>query len=108
NSRPLPDGIAITTIAGDGSPIRTEAIQGRLTDWDPGMAVGADGLADTLAAIPAGPGHGAGALASARGAGVADHHVVHANHVGMLNPEFPGDPEEPPAVPIILRTLAQP
>lgn len=108
NSRPLPEGIAITTIAGDGSPIRTEAIQARLTDWGPGMTVGVDGLADTLAAISAGHGDGAVALASARWAGVEDHHVVHANHVGMLHPEFPGDPEEPPAVPIILRTLGQP
>lgn len=53
-------------------------------------------------------GNGAVALAAARWAGFADHHVIRAKHVGMPHPEFPGDPEEPPAVPIILRTLGQP
>src|SRR5690606_25395022 len=102
----LPIGVRITIIAGRLSPFTSIEIPA-LTALLPSQSD------DTIASIQTamdslvtGVGDGCVSLPSSKLAGVTDYHIVQANHISMINRVTPGK-DLPPAIPIILKTLAK-
>lgn len=109
NGRPLPEGVAITIIAGQAAPVDAAAFAdatARLL----GEAQG-DRVRDAAASLVNSVGDGVVPLDAARLEGVADFVIVGANHRAMLKRlalerELMGeDGYTPPAIPIILERL---
>jgi pimeloyl-ACP methyl ester carboxylesterase len=109
NARPLPEGVTITIIAGDLSPVSAEAIS-RITSQlttrsaeELGQDVERIGTA--LNNVARGLGDGVVSLESTRLEGVTDHVVVPANHLTMIRNITTRSDRVPPAIPIILDRL---
>lgn len=109
NARPLPEGVAITILAGRASPITSPRIEEAksklkaLLNRDGEGRI--DAIADALAKCVDGLGDGCVPLASTRLEGVDDHTLVRGNHTTMLLRTKSDSRGTPAAVKIILQRL---
>jgi len=118
NRRPLATSTRHTIIAARASPVTGEELSGLgetvrgaartagapawLRDW---LASVDEGTRSVLRQAADGFGDGCVAVDSTRLAGVDDHVIVEATHVGMIVNFSPGGATVPPAIPIILDRL---
>jgi pimeloyl-ACP methyl ester carboxylesterase len=112
NARPNPEGLLITIIAGDTSPItsgKVKELTESLKKQYPGQASEtADDVAKALDDLVAGLGDGCVPVKSTLLAGVDDHTIVPGNHLTIIR-NFTADQDRtPPAVPIVLDRLKSP
>ena len=117
NARPRRAGLPYHTIAGDGaflSAVARKQIDARLgLDGRPALFGGLVRLAATnlpaqLDEITEGTGDGCVSVAATRLDGVADHLVIHANHLELIRaPLLYPDPGPVVSMPHILRWLAK-
>jgi pimeloyl-ACP methyl ester carboxylesterase len=110
NARPMPDGIAMTSIIGIASPVQELKIQAFEKQFatqlnEQGMQR-AQSVSKALEQLVAGIGDGCVSLASAHLEGVTDEVTVHANHRTMLRTVPLISHGTPPAIPVILDRLA--
>ncbi|HYE07091.1 MAG TPA: alpha/beta fold hydrolase [Planctomycetota bacterium] len=97
-AEPAPRDVRVTIIAGDASPLDARALADAVDwwrDWVDDDAA-AQAWREGLAALSDGTGDGAVSVESTRLDHVADHVVLHGNHLSLLEPLLPGD--EPPAI----------
>ena len=89
NARPLPEGVKITILASQISPVNAkqiEAMRMKLRDKVPAdLAWGPDQIAAAVSSVAEGLGDGAVPVASTKIEGVADHVMVPGNHSSMLH-----------------------
>ncbi len=103
NARPLPSHTRLTVIAGRASPIDSTAFDGLAAL----VAQDQEAFREQMMEAIDGLGDGCVTLASSRLEGVDDYHVVDADHLGMIIYREPRQSELPPALPIVLRKLAE-
>lgn len=111
NSRPMPKGVAMTSIIGIASPVTADEIKAfekrfakQLNQQD---KQNADQVADALGQLVGGIGDGCVSLSSAHLEGVTDEVTVPANHRTMLRTLPVISDRTPPAIPIILDRLSK-
>jgi hypothetical protein len=110
NARPMPEGIAMTSIIGIASPVQEVEIQAFekqfATQLNEQGKQQAQSVSKALEQLVAGIGDGCVSLASAHLDGVTDEVMVHANHRTMLRTVPLISHGTPPAIPVILDRLA--
>ncbi|NOG55028.1 MAG: alpha/beta fold hydrolase [Planctomycetes bacterium] len=109
NSRPMPDGVHLTIIAGMASPITADAVselEQRLKGITPdAMNEPLDETGQAFTELVGGVGDGCVTLDSARLDAVDDFTMVDGNHLSMIRNWTSGSSRIPPAVPIIMDRL---
>lgn len=110
NSRPNPQHVTVTVIAGRASPISPDEVPKfaeSLTSLLPNRSVNGtvESFTATLNALSEGIGDGCVSIESAKLAGIEDFSVVDGNHLTMIRNYWPMKDRVPPGVPIILDRL---
>lgn len=109
NARPHAEGVAMTLIAGNASPVSESKITdlaGTLKQkFGTDLNGSVDKLSDSLRSIVQTVGDGAVSVDSVKLDGVTDFHVVDGNHMSMVRQMNPWTRDVPAAIPLVMERL---